>query len=1540
MNYFKKKCGTILAMGIASFLVIGVRAAAMDDAYRTPALSGPTETWVYQGEAFESSRNRVFADDQEDGDLTAKIRKSGNVDTSKTGSYTVHYQVTDSDGKTAQMQTVVNVLDKNDASSEDKTVKRILYTLPDASHLTNIGFNRGYYHDRQSLGIWIPEGETLTIRLVNGEEFHEDLDLQFMNNDSETEKISMITQKTDEETGIKKEEISEASSAIKIPSNGEWITVKNRYVKEDGTEGSADSVPFIVTPKNTTVKPIIEIKWNDNLKEIPYYRYGDNQEEFFNEWNQSKAPFAIIEGDAATFLVPVVDKDNIINHSGVGEAYQFKTINEMLEWYAAFVKQYDAYSGLDFDASEPYNQNVRAKFFIKVNYHGYGAAYYTIDHSAMNAIKGGEYNSEGSLGGYLTRDWVSLHEFGHGYEGSLADQENPFVETTNNIMGYYFEETYRPDTDFGWLLNDFYQYNTKTERYKALGERAENRRNETTTFSGIVEGALHYNVSLFMFTNVLDKLGPQQTVSAMHTQYRRYCYENGKTTSSSDVITESFSRTGEYNVVPYFDSWHIQPSERISNEIYDWDKPMIYYLKNLIPNDEECEEVRSHLNLDSIYSLVSTDELSYTGYTSQVSLNIKIDDLSQILNKNIVIKNGAKVVKKIPVTAKNMTVELPVGIYEVELPLTNSTDYSHENEYLVAAKGGASKEFAYSTIKNVLVNDTQIKLLGSGDDMFANVSVDTAQDTLTWSVINKMPHYGFDEEYASVRILDPSGKEIYSQSLTGNQILEEKREVFSFPVGSKIQFYHLEGGSRMIFVSKYTEKELSAYKLSVGAVNVTYVMTDKGLMREEWDEDTQMDVYLSVLSSYSEYMLENMTQEDFYQVQKSYNQKAAISQGYKFLDEEAQKKYLAEYGVLVGEEPKYYTKYEKIDSSKLTGLADSDQGGDEGASFAVDGDENTYWHSNYWNGVKPDIAAGINNSYTILLDQNTDIGKLEYVRRKGGGNGVILSYSLSYSTTEDGDDFQEIPVKYNSWANDDSTKSVEFDAPNARRIRITALSTAGDTADTYISAAEFYLYEKYEVFHANTYLSDLYLESSGTSVQKDKNADGQPISLYVDGQEKSFEKGLGMAAGTTAVVDLAGKNFEVFTAMAGVDASQTGTDGAVLEIYGDGNLLYQSEELLGGAPAELVYLDISGISKLEIKVIGENANTGVSLGNACLRSSRDLTDITLKKGESAAIMANTSLLPSDRRLTWESSDEAVAIVDNNGVVTAVREGEAVVSGTSKGEAVTCAVHVVKTPSEREWDEARAKKQEALSLAKAVYEAGQGNYALENWMAFQAAYEALNNSSDDMSAAELEALTAKLKEAQGRLEKKPSDVKVETPNKVNSPSTEEAIKEGQIYNSGNYYYKVTSTSKMTVQVTGLKKKSLKKIAIYNTVTLGGKKYKVTSVAPSAFKNNKKITSVTVQKNVEVIGNSAFAGCVNLKKVTAKSTKLKNIGSKAFYNCKKLTNITIKSKVLKKAGKNAFKGISKKAVIKVPAAKLKAYTKLLAKKGQSKTVKIKK
>lgn len=157
--------------------------------------------------------------------------------------------------------------------------------------------------------------------------------------------------------------------------------------------------------------------------------------------------------------------------------------------------------------------------------------------------------------------------------------------------------------------------------------------------------------------------------------------------------------------------------------------------------------------------------------------------------------------------------------------------------------------------------------------------------------------------------------------------------------------------------------------------------------------------------------------------------------------------------------------------------------------------------------------------------------------------------------------------------------------------------------------------------------------------------------------------------------------------------------------------------------------------------------------------------------------------------------------------------------------------------------------------------------------------------------------------------------------------------------GNNKYKVAEikANKETLSFEGIVDKNVKKVTIPPTVKIGSVKYKVTEIAKNALKNRKKLTSVSIGKNIISIGNSAFQGCTSLKAVTTPSNIVK-IGKKAFYNAKKLKTIIIKSKKLTKIGAKAFGGIHKNAKVSVPKSKRDQYSKLLSGKGISKTAKI--
>ncbi|MBO6016281.1 MAG: leucine-rich repeat domain-containing protein [Lachnospiraceae bacterium] len=158
-------------------------------------------------------------------------------------------------------------------------------------------------------------------------------------------------------------------------------------------------------------------------------------------------------------------------------------------------------------------------------------------------------------------------------------------------------------------------------------------------------------------------------------------------------------------------------------------------------------------------------------------------------------------------------------------------------------------------------------------------------------------------------------------------------------------------------------------------------------------------------------------------------------------------------------------------------------------------------------------------------------------------------------------------------------------------------------------------------------------------------------------------------------------------------------------------------------------------------------------------------------------------------------------------------------------------------------------------------------------------------------------------------------------------------------AGKAAYTVTSAEKNTVAYKE-NKTTGKKVKVPASVKIGGKSYKVTSIAPGAFKGNKKITGVTIGTNVTSLGDNAFSGCTKLTSLVLPKSVTK-IGKNTFNGCKKLGTITIKSTKLttKTISKGAFKGISKKTVIKVPKSKKTAYTKLFRQKGLDKKVQIK-
>ena len=161
---------------------------------------------------------------------------------------------------------------------------------------------------------------------------------------------------------------------------------------------------------------------------------------------------------------------------------------------------------------------------------------------------------------------------------------------------------------------------------------------------------------------------------------------------------------------------------------------------------------------------------------------------------------------------------------------------------------------------------------------------------------------------------------------------------------------------------------------------------------------------------------------------------------------------------------------------------------------------------------------------------------------------------------------------------------------------------------------------------------------------------------------------------------------------------------------------------------------------------------------------------------------------------------------------------------------------------------------------------------------------------------------------------PSDKPVIAPGETKAPAAAKAPETTgtKIASKKGDTYKVTDTSGKIPEVELTKsaaKKKAKTVVIPKTVKVDGVNYKVTAIAEKAFAGNKKLKTVVIGADIKKIGAKAFYKCVNLKKVTIQTTKLK----------------------AKSVGAKAFAKIHKKAVVKVPKEKKKAYKKWLKKRG---------
>lgn len=300
--------------------------------------------------------------------------------------------------------------------------------------------------------------------------------------------------------------------------------------------------------------------------------------------------------------------------------------------------------------------------------------------------------------------------------------------------------------------------------------------------------------------------------------------------------------------------------------------------------------------------------------------------------------------------------------------------------------------------------------------------------------------------------------------------------------------------------------------------------------------------------------------------------------------------------------------------------------------------------------------------------------------------------------------------------------------------------------------------------------------------------------------------------------------------------------------------------------------------------------------------------------ENGGYSVDYSVTPYDATfpdVTWVSSDNATATVDESGFVTLLKKGTVKITGTcANGVKTSYNLHIMDYDDNLEYPSAVSLDHTSLHLETGSYAKLGIVYEPTACYTNECRWYSLDESVAEISTA---GVVRAVREGKTAIVVYNLDTGAFAKCEI---SVTDPVKKGNTYAVSNHNYKVTKTGKTggNVTFTGLVKTKGTKVEIPDAVKIKGKTYKVTEIAENALKNKSGITNLVLGKNIASIGKNAFYGCKKLKQVTVKSAKIKSVG------------------------KQAWKKVPKNAKFKVPEKSVKQYQKLFRSAGLNPKIKI--
>lgn len=793
-----------------------------------PIIYGATKITLKKGMLNEfkpnDARFRVFAKDFEDGDLTEKITYTGEVNTLEEGIYTITYSVVDSDGNVTNLDVEVIV----NSANEKINVERTIYTIPSVWNQDLVGVKRNNYGDRQHLGIYLPAGSSVNARVIDSDY---SLTVQFITNDA-------------------KKEISQV-----INKNGSWVTLKN--VKNDI---SYSSVPLVTSPvlskENTEINKVlkIELEYGLDVKELNYYHYKDNEETFLKKWISDNSDYGFVENEVLNMVVPIGDINKMTNYYN----NCFSTLDNFLEYYQKVVDKMDEIIGLNLNPDNALDQNVRTKYLIRANANGVGAAYYSGNHVGINSA---------SMASFFEMNWGGLHELAHGYQGSLGKGEMHLGEVGNNILGYYIQN----NKDIYYYSGNWLGNLSDIEESKNAGRLQGKTYNEQDV-----------STKLYMIINLFNHFENEETYAKMFKWYRNEVYNN-KVLTNQDAYVEAIADIYNVNIIPYMEAWNINISSETKNKVFEKKLPMVSIL-NDVASHAKVITILTNEEIEEKYSVVSNDLLEKYEVSGSLKLNINIDNIENLMGKDIEILDGKDVVKTIKITSNVVEIEnITSGTYYLKMPVL----YTYTQDYMyIQIKENMVNEYTYE-YREKTVNDFDnyfiLKLQGIYNTFGYELTFSDSYKLATIKLNGANMGTG-NNPY--VKIYDENMNIVSNEKVAGIYF-DYNKESYSVELKENytIKVYH-PNKSKVQMISKITGNIVEEFKptedVTIYKVVENGIIKSDTMTKEDYDELSYQILREKLVNLINDYK-EEVTEDELKDISSNFKKKEEIIDAYNSL---------------------------------------------------------------------------------------------------------------------------------------------------------------------------------------------------------------------------------------------------------------------------------------------------------------------------------------------------------------------------------------------------------------------------------------------------------------------------------------------------------------------------------------------------------------------------------------------------------------------------------------------------------------------------------